>query len=279
MKVFTAQQMRDFDRAAIEDYGIPSIVLMENAALRVVEFLEAKFAPLAGKKIVILCGKGNNGGDGLAIARHLLESGAQLSVVHAGAGSHEGDAKINFEILENKINSYNWSSLESGEEPTESALRHADLYNKFMQCDFVVDALLGTGFKPRPNEEISATISNLLHGISLAPQIVSVDILSGLTSDSGQLERPIMSETVQSADFTVTFAAPKRGFFARDGVDQSGDIWIGDIGTLSQQMDDTQTGVQTLDLANCQNLTATSPTRMRIKATPDARSSSAAVSA
>ena len=72
MKVFTAQQMRDFDRAAIEDYGMPSIVLMENAALCASSnFSKRSSRRLSEKKIVVLCGKGNNGGDGLAIARHL----------------------------------------------------------------------------------------------------------------------------------------------------------------------------------------------------------------
>src|SRR4028119_2134446 len=101
MNVFTAEQMREFDRAAIEDYGIPGIVLMENAALRVVEFLEHKFAPLSEKRIVVLCGKGNNGGDGLAIARHLMSAGHPLRrirhprvvVLHPNSEDFSGDAE------------------------------------------------------------------------------------------------------------------------------------------------------------------------------------------
>src|SRR5688572_12706158 len=100
MKVFTAQQMRDFDRAATEEYGIPSIVLMENAALRVVEFLEMKFAPLQKKRIAVVCGKGNNGGDGLAIARHLLKANCRelLVLLTASPTDFKGDALANYEI-------------------------------------------------------------------------------------------------------------------------------------------------------------------------------------
>ena len=258
MKVFTAEQMRDFDRAAIEDYGIPSIVLMENAALRVVEFLEAKFAPLSEKKIVILCGKGNNGGDGLAIARHLLSSGARLSIIHAGAEAYQDDAKTNFDALQKDGNFFDWSGLQSNEADDEKvmemALHHADLYNKFLQCDVAVDAFFGTGFKVKEGEEVSATPDNLLHGLSLAPRIVSVDILSGLNSVTGELHRPMMSASVQCADYTVTFAAPKRGFFVRDGIEKCGEIWIGDIGTLPQQREQTETGVQTLDLQTAKQL-------------------------
>ena len=258
MKVFTAPQMRDFDRAAIEDYGIPSIVLMENAALRVIEFLEAKFAPLSQKKIVILCGKGNNGGDGLAIARHLLNSGARLFVVHAGADVYKGDAKTNFDAFQKSGNCCDWSDLElneaDDEKATEMALHHADVYNKFVQCDVAVDALFGTGFKAKEGDTFSATPDNLLHGLSLAPQIVSVDILSGLNSITGELHRPIMSASVQSADYTVTFAAPKRGFFVREGIEKSGEIWVGDIGVSLTQMEETETGVQTLDLETAKGL-------------------------
>ena len=81
MLVYTAEQMRAFDKAATEKLGIPSAVLMENAALRVVEFLERKFAPLRDKKIVVLCGKGNNGGDGFTIARHLTASAGHVMVL------------------------------------------------------------------------------------------------------------------------------------------------------------------------------------------------------
>src|SRR4028119_199446 len=100
MNVFTAQQMRDFDHAAVEEYSIPSIVLMENAALRVVEFREMKFAPLKDKSIVILCGKGNNGGDGFAIARHLMSLSICSDVVACAPAELRGDALVNYRAYE-----------------------------------------------------------------------------------------------------------------------------------------------------------------------------------
>ncbi len=253
MKVFTAQQMRDFDRAAIEDYGIPSIVLMENAALRVVEFLEAKFAPLAGKKIVILCGKGNNGGDGLAIARLLsgiLQNAAltgEITVAMESEQDYKGDAAINRRILEpteTQPQSYhNVWPWETGtfEQPFVEALSH---------CDIVIDALFGTGFRGEklPSHYSEAFYVTGSHG----KPIVHVDIASGLNSDNGQGIANFVLHT--GARFTVSFAAPKRGFFLRDGLKESGEVWIGDIGTLSQQMDDTQTGAETLDLETAKRL-------------------------
>ena len=236
MKVFTAQQMRDFDKSAIEDYGIPSIVLMENAALRVVEFLEAKFAPLAGKKIVILCGKGNNGGDGLAIARHLSNVVGELGeirVVALNFNKIKGDAKANLSIVRNdefiRVDD-DFGSL-NNENPFT-------LPTFFQGTDIVLDAVYGTGFRLPLSSEVSELIQLKRYG----KICIAVDLPSGLNSDTGE------ASSQADADFTITFAAPKRGFFIRDGLKESGETWIGDIGTLSQQMDDTQTGVQTLDL-------------------------------
>lgn len=240
MKVFTAQQMRDFDRAAIEDYGIPSIVLMENAALRVVEFLEAKFAPLSGKKIVVLCGKGNNGGDGLAIARHLSGVSRELTVAMEEIEDYKGDAAVNRRILEptetqpqSYHNSWPWS-IGQFERPFEDVLR---------DCDVVVDALFGTGFRGGlPPLYANAFFLTGSHG----KPYVHVDIASGLNSDNGEGITDLVLHT--GPRFTVSFAAPKRGFFVGDGLKESGEVWIGDIGTLRQQMEDTQTGVSAFDL-------------------------------
>ncbi len=240
MKVFTAQQMRDFDRAAIEDYGIPSIVLMENAALRVVEFLEAKFSPLAGKKIVILCGKGNNGGDGLAIARHLETYGAFVIVCLAcEKEALKGDAAIQlgaFKFAEDlpTIN------LRLEEIKADNELRIDD-------PDIIIDALLGTGFKGE------LTDANYLRALNYFSaewcEKVAVDIPSGVNADSGET-----SKHGAQPDYTITFAAPKRGLLAREGLDNSSEVWVGDIGTFEEQLWETETGVQTLDLQTAKTL-------------------------
>ena len=240
MKVFTAQQMRDFDRAAIENYGIPSLVLMENAALRVVEFLEAKFAPLSEKKIVILCGKGNNGGDGLAIARHLESSGAFVVVCLAcEQEAFNGDASIQLGAFKFAVDS-----------PTINLrLEEINADNELFidDPDIIIDALLGTGFKGELTEP------NYVRALSYLSsewcEKVAVDIPSGVDADNG-----VTAKNCSNPNYTITFAAPKRGFFARDGLDKSGEIWIGDIGASPTQMEETQTGVQTLDLELAQQL-------------------------
>ena len=257
MKVFTAQQMRDFDRAAIEDYGIPSIVLMENAALRVVEFLEAKFAPLSEKKIVILCGKGNNGGDGLAIARQLgalLKDGATVVVMESQA-DYQGDALVNRQIWEN-IDSYpggdppyyhSW--IWAQDKPNQS------LILQLSTADIFVDALFGTGFHGEIPKNYRRLLS--LAGTTGKP-CVHVDVASGLNSDTGEKASDMLLDT--GPRFTVSFAAPKRGFFVRDGISKSGEIWIGAIGTAPQQMEQTETGAQTLDLETAKSLLPHRPT-------------------
>ncbi len=241
MKVFTAQQMRDFDRAAIEDYGIPSIVLMENAALRVVEFLEAKFAPLSEKKIVILCGKGNNGGDGLAIARHLSNSVGEMGEVRVVAlnfGKMEGDANANLTMVRNDefIRVDDFGNLNNGDPFTIPTF--------FLGTDIILDAVYGTGFRlPLPPE-----VAELLELKTYGKTRIAIDLPSGLNSDTGE------ASPQTEADYTITFAAPKRGMFAREGIEKCGEIWVGDIGSSPTQMEETQTGAQTLDLQTAKNL-------------------------
>ncbi len=134
MKIFTPAQMREFDRAATEQYSLPSIVLMENAALRVIEFLQMQFAPLAEKRIVILCGKGQNGGDGLAVARHLTIAGCRPKVfLLASPDDYKGDAKTNYDAARQ-------AAIEM------QALQIETLEDELARADLVLDALLGTGF-------------------------------------------------------------------------------------------------------------------------------------
>ncbi|HEX8551592.1 MAG TPA: NAD(P)H-hydrate dehydratase [Abditibacteriaceae bacterium] len=215
MKIFTPAQMREFDRDAVKNFNIPSIVLMENAALRVVEFCEAKFGPLREKRVTVACGKGNNGGDGFAIARHLAAAGCEVSVVLAAPPKKlAGDTLVNFKGL-----------------PQLDILGAND---DWPEADFVIDALLGTGFS---GEVKRGAFAEILEWLQLHPApIVAVDIPSGVDAESGEA-----AQIALRADYTVTFAAPKRGMFARDGVGRCGEIWVGDIGTHQPQMDATET--------------------------------------
>lgn len=99
MKACFASEMRGVDKAASEIGGIPSIVLMENAAMACVEELKNDFANLSEKSVAVFCGKGNNGGDGFAIARHLYNMGIDVAVYLVCGNEFKGDAKINFDII------------------------------------------------------------------------------------------------------------------------------------------------------------------------------------
>ena len=256
MKVFTAQQMRDFDRAAIEDYGIPSIVLMENAALRVIEFLEAKFAPLSKKKIVVLCGKGNNGGDGLAIARHLVSCGCKINVLLTATKDElKGDALTNYCALENALQSEpprakpGWIYQMPEEDEARQNASFGQIHIALHKADLIIDALLGTGFYGEIRDERIKGAINFA-SVGYMDKRIAVDLPSALDSDTGEA----IQNRAGRANYTVTFAAPKRGMFARQGIENCGEIWIGNIGTSPHQMSETQTGAQTLDLQTAKTL-------------------------
>jgi NAD(P)H-hydrate epimerase len=247
MKVFTAQQMRDFDKAAGEQYGVPSLVLMENAALRVVEFLEAKFAPLNEKKIVILCGKGNNGGDGFAIARNLGFK-AEVFLLQSPE-SIKGDAEINFKIC--KLVGPGVVDMNALED-----WKVKDFMRTCWQSDILIDAVLGTGF----SGEFRGSLTELLPGLEgmksnphYRGKVVSVDVPSGTNSDTGQI-----AENCVDADYTITLAAPKRGTFVREGLEKFGEIWVGALGVPEGLFTDAVTNCEIIDLDFAR---ATLPTR------------------
>lgn len=210
MRVLTTAQMREVDRRTIE-MGIPGIVLMENAGHRVVEFLEQRFAPLAAQRIVVLCGKGNNGGDGLVIARQLYTRFRPLSlhvVVLAVPHELKGDAAANSRMLQ-------VCGCEVFREiPAEA--RHATL---------VLDAVLGTGIDGPAMGRMLDAIREINTGFPLA-RVVAVDIPSGMASDSGE---PVGE--FARADATVTFTAPKVAQVLPPNCDHVGELVVGHIGS------------------------------------------------
>jgi NAD(P)H-hydrate epimerase len=188
MKVLTAAQMREVDRRTIE-LGIPGLILMENAASRVVEFLAETFSPLAAQRIVVLCGKGNNGGDGMAIARQLQVrfTPASLHVVLAGEPQEfKGEAAENLRMLR-----------------VCGCPVARDIAPEMRRATLVLDALLGTGLKGPATGRMLEFIHEVNSGFPDA-KVVAVDIPSGLESDSAESA----GESVL-ADYTVTFTAPK----------------------------------------------------------------------
>ncbi len=217
MKVLTAAQMREVDRRTIE-LGIPGIVLMENAGHRVVEIMAREFAPLAGHRITILCGKGNNGGDGMVVARQLCTRMHPKALHVALAGAPEelkGDALANYRMLQA-------CGLPVEREIT-SEMRFATI---------VVDALLGTGLKGPAAGLALEWIREINTGFPVA-KIVAVDIPSGLESDAAASA----GETVR-ADYTVTFTAPKIAQVLAPNCLRVGKLIVGQIGSPPRLYED-----------------------------------------
>jgi hydroxyethylthiazole kinase-like uncharacterized protein yjeF len=210
MKVLTAAEMREVDRRTIE-LGIPGIVLMENAGHRVVEFLAGRFAPLAEQRIVVLCGKGNNGGDGLVIARQLytrFQPAALDVVLLAQPEDLKGDAAANYRMLQ-----------ACGCAVSRDIPLHAQ------NATLVIDALLGTGITGPATGLMLEGIRQINDGFPLA-RVVAVDIPSGMPSDSGT---PVGE--FAPADYTVTFTAPKAGQVLPPNCDYVGELVTAPIGS------------------------------------------------
>src|SRR3984893_15267568 len=145
--------MREADRLTTERYGIPGIQLMENAGTAIAEFLREKFADLASRKILVLCGKGNNGGDGMVVARLLKDFGcAAVVFLFANPGSVEGDAAANLKRWRQGLGELHVVTSEAEWESARSALGEADL---------IVCAMLGTGLRGPVEVFVSAVIEDL----------------------------------------------------------------------------------------------------------------------
>lgn len=211
MRLLSAEGVREADRRAMENAGIPGVILMENAAMRVTEAI-LSLDPLP-QKVVILAGPGNNGGDGLVVARHLQALGTEVEVFcTAPAEKYRGDARTNLDILLKRGFPVQYILDEESLEELKPGLERADL---------VVDALLGTGTS-RPVEGRLASIIRLVNA-SGAP-VLAVDIPSGIHADTGQ----VLGLAVQ-ADWTVTFAFPKKGLLLFPGAEYSGRTTVGEI--------------------------------------------------
>jgi len=213
LKLTSAAQMREMDRRTIEDFGVPSLVLMENAALRVVEVMVERFGPLQGRRIGVVCGKGNNGGDGLAIARHLATRYAADVTVWLAADSQSltDDAAANFKMAVR----FGLNFLTSDGPRIGGA-------------DLIVDALFGTGIKGGVTGEAAEVINTMNQG---GCPIIAVDVPSGLDADTGKVEGACVKATL-----TVTFALPKFGLMVYPGAEYVGELVVADIGMPRQVM-------------------------------------------
>lgn len=208
MKIITSEEMQRLDKNAQTKYGISSLVLMENAGMQTIRHIEEKYGSLKKKKMVVVCGKGNNGGDGFVIARHSANRGADVSVfLLADTKGVSGDARTNLIILKKmKV------PIHTGISNLKGSLNKADL---------IVDAIFGTGLKSDVKGIHAKTID--LINKSGRP-IIAVDIPSGIDADTGQIKGSAVK-----ADTTITFGIPKIGHFIYPGAAHSGLLKIADI--------------------------------------------------
>jgi NAD(P)H-hydrate epimerase len=214
MKVLTAAAMRELDRRTIEELGLPGLVLMENAGRGAAEAICARFAALCPGPVLILCGRGNNGGDGLVIARHLRDAGWQVQVLLLAERTVlSGDAAAMLAIYER-----------SGGVvvTTADAAALAAALQQAAPCRLCVDALLGTGIARAPAGVVASAI-DWLNG--QAAPVVAIDLPSGVDASSGALP----GAAVQAA-LTVTFAFPKVGLVSYPGAGLAGEVVTVPIG-------------------------------------------------
>ena len=209
MRIADIRMMREMDRLSSLTFGIPGIILMENAAMAVKRQLD-----LTRSYFVIVSGPGNNGGDGLALARHLKASGKEVDVfVVTKDGNLKGDARVNFDILEKM-------------EISMSSVMDTENLGFLTECvkkaDVVIDALLGTGARG-PLSDLFTTVIGIIN--DFAKVVISVDVPSGLDADTG-LPMPVAIH----ADKTVAFQCMKRGFLGYEAMEYLGELIVEDIG-------------------------------------------------
>lgn len=227
MKVLTADQMREVDRLTTERYGVPGIRLMENAASRTVEETEKRFGSFQGKNALIICGRGNNGGDGAAVARLIHAKGASVVLLLLGhVADARGDARENFEIARQIASSesetFRLVEIETSEQLKQEATARPR--------DLLFDAILGTGLA-RPAAGLFSDAIELLNDHALLAPLIAVDIPSGLASDSYELIGPAVR-----ARLTVTFTAPKPANVLPPASDYNGELVVAEIGSPDESI-------------------------------------------
>ena len=222
LRVLTARQMRDADRRTIDDIGLPSIVLMENAGRQVVAAIESLIEDLPSRRLAVVCGTGNNGGDGFVVARALHQRGLEPAVLVIGTAAEvRGDARINLDVLGHLgvpvVEVADASSWEL----------HGSLATG---ADVVIDALMGTGLS-RALTGLHETIVADLNASEAA--VVAVDLPSGLSADTPDLIGPAVR-----ASLTVTLGAPKVPLVLPPAEHLAGDVVVADIGIPTEVIDE-----------------------------------------
>ena len=213
IKVVTATEMREKDRFTIEDIGVPGVVLMENAGRAAFRIIQNELNDVPDPLVYIFCGKGNNGGDGFVVARHLWNEGIYVRVFCiVDTSSLSGDAMTNYQIIKNM------------NIPVEFVKTIDDIREiENEPPDILVDALLGTGIKG-PASGFSRDVIDFINK-NLETQVLSIDIPSGLNASS-----PEVSGSAIRANYTVAMALPKRCHTLYPAKNYVGELYIADIG-------------------------------------------------
>ena len=213
LRPLTRDEVRSIDRRAMGEYGVSGLVLMENAGRNAAVVIVDRFANSTSTplQIVIVCGKGNNAGDGYVIARHLQIAGQLPQIVSVVSPDElTGDAAVNHSIAVRSDIPIRYSTL------TDCVLPN---------CDVIVDCLLGTGLAGAPREPYASMIAAVNRQRKEGTDVVAIDIPSGLDCDSG-----VAAGACVNADITVTFVAMKIGFFTTAARECLGDVVVADIG-------------------------------------------------
>jgi hydroxyethylthiazole kinase-like uncharacterized protein yjeF len=225
MRILTAAEMKGVDRLTAARYRVPGLALMENAGRSVAEFIRSRFSSLAGRRIVVLCGKGNNGGDGFVAARHLAKMGARpIAYLVGNPREVKGEAATNLKrwktagrlVVDRGSGAGDWMPLSP------------DL--------IVVDALLGTGVRG----PLEGRLREVILGVNAREagcQVFSVDIPSGLHADTGDVQGAAVV-----ADFTITFTAPKPGMTLGAGGAHVGQLLVRQIGSPPELIEEIGKG-------------------------------------
>ena len=224
MRVLNTQQMREADRRTIDEVGIPSIVLMENAGRQAVAAMEAAFEELSTMHVGVVCGRGNNGGDGFVVARTLIQRGVETSVFLLGSVADvRGDARTNLEVL---------GRIGLTVVEITNAQEWELHFSELSRCELLVDAVLGTGF----HGQLSGLLETVVADINgLGVPIVAIDLPTGLSADTSE----VGGEAIE-ASMTITLGAPKIPLILPPADTYSGDLVIADIGIPLPILDDVE---------------------------------------
>jgi ADP-dependent NAD(P)H-hydrate dehydratase / NAD(P)H-hydrate epimerase len=235
--------MQAIDRSAIEEYGIPGLVLMENAGLAAASLIHENIPDLLEKKVVIVCGKGNNGGDGFVIARHLSIDGVQVDILLLGKRQQlKSDARTNADI-----------AFKMGIPIHEVTDKNFSTQNHlFRHCHIIVDALFGTGL----SKPAGGLYEKVIKKINASKKyVVAVDIPSGVDSDSGHLIGPHIKASV-----TAALALLKRSHLLFPAAESMGEVQILDISIPHEAVEKQDIPVAWLELEDVQSMIPNRPT-------------------